>query len=79
MAESAEAANLDVRNATKKYMEASASARTSSAAGNVSGQSVADVTQQFSQRFADYQASRMQNLNWDQQQLLATSRGIQPQ
>ena len=60
-------------------MTASAQSRASAAAGGVSGTSVEEASYEFAQRRADFLATRMQNLSWEEEQLLATSRGIEAQ
>lgn len=73
------AASLDVQNATQEYQRASATGRVSAARGGVMGSSSEAVHSNFAQRFENYHTSRMQNLSWEEAQLLANARGIQAQ
>ncbi len=71
-----QAAHRDVQNATKEYQRAQAANRVAAVAGNVAGLSVNEAEQAFTQRFAEYQANRMQNLSMEQAQLVASAEGI---
>jgi hypothetical protein len=73
------AASVDVQNAMKQYRRASASGRVAAAGGGVMGESVEAAAGEFAQRFEDYHASRMQNLTWQEAQLLSTAQGIHAQ
>ena len=79
MGQSRQAAAQDVQNATRSYMEASASGRVAAARGGVMGSSVEATTAQFAHRFEEYAVSRMQNLSWEESQILANARGTEAQ
>jgi hypothetical protein len=72
-------ARVDIQNASQSFIEATASARTSAAAGGVTGTSVNAVMGSFARRFEDYHVSRMENLSWSEAQLLSNNKAIEAQ
>ena len=73
------AASQDIQNLSNEHMRAAARARSSAAAGGVLGVSIEDATRDFEHQYVTHHQSRLQNLSWDQAQLMANARGIEAQ
>ena len=73
------AATQDVNNQLKAYQSAQGRARVSAAAGGLDGMSVDEVGMDFAQQFVAARTSRLMNLSWEEEQLMASAQGIYAQ
>lgn len=74
-----EAAAQDVQDALGKTVRASASARVAAAAGGVTGGVVEEASENLGRQFEDWAAKRMTNLSWEEDQIMASMKGIEAQ
>lgn len=73
------AATQDVNNQLKAYQRAQGSLRTAAAAGGVLGSSITEASMDFAHQFVEARTSRLMNLSWEEDQLLASAQGVYAQ
>jgi hypothetical protein len=73
------AATQDVNNQLKAYQRAQGSLRAAASAGGVMGDTVEEAGIDFAQQFVDARTSRLMNLSWEENQILASAQGIYAQ
>lgn len=73
------AATQDVNNQLRAYQEGQGRARASTAAGGLLGATVEEAGLDFARQFVEARTSRLMNLTWEENQLLASAQGIYAQ